>query len=96
MAKKQSRRSVSLNRRDYEAVKQEASRRGTTIAGLVEAGLAAIGVPVGAHPRQSLDLARANAARRAASVAARLRERRLPSRERQLLGDVAADAHGFA
>jgi hypothetical protein len=71
MAKKQSRRSVSINRSDYEAAKQEAARRGVTLAALVESGLAAIGVPTAAHPQQTPELAQANAARRAASMAAR-------------------------
>lgn len=99
MAKKQSRRSVSINRSDYEAAKLEAARRGMTLAGLVEFGLAAIGVPVVAHPQQTPELARANAARRAESMAARCngqaRSRR-PSRERQVLGDQVVDAYGFA
>lgn len=98
MAKKQTRRSVSLNRSDYEAAKQEAARRGMTLTALVEAGLAAVGVAVVAHPQQTPELAALCASRRAASVAARvppppppLR----PSRERQLFGDQFADAHGF-
>lgn len=106
MAKKQTRRSVSLNRNDYEAAKLEAVRRGVTLTALVESGLAALGVPVVAHPQQTPELARANAVRRAESVAARrdgkIKTRRpsldtrRPSRERQLLGDQAADAFGFA
>lgn len=71
MAKKQTRRSVSLN---YEAVKKEAGRRGMTIAGLVEFALGFIGVPVVAHPQQSSDLARTAVARRAESMAARNRK----------------------
>ena len=90
MAKRQTRRSVSLNRTIYEAAKQEAARRGVTLAALVESGLAAIGVPVVAHPQQSPELARRSAARRAQSLTARR-----PSRERQVLGDLAADAYGF-
>ena len=71
MAKKQTRRCVSLNRSDYDAAKLEAVRRGVTLTALVESGLAAIGVSVVAHPQQTPDLAQANAARRAESVAAR-------------------------
>lgn len=71
MAKKQSRRGVSLNRINYESAKQEADRRGVTLAALVEMGLAAIGVPMVAHPQQTAELVRANAARRAESLAAR-------------------------
>lgn len=97
MAKKQTRRSVSLNRSDYEAAKQEAARRGMTLSGLVEAGLAAIGVAVVAHPQQTPELAALCASRRAASVATRVPPppRLRPSRERQLFGDQFADAHGF-
>ena len=99
MAKKQTRRSVSLNRNDYEAAKMEAARRGVTLSGLVEAGLAAIGVPLVAHPQQTPELVHVTAVRRAQSVAARQAggsgERR-PSRERQVLGDQMANACGFA
>ena len=71
MAKKQTRRCVSLNRSDYEAAKLEAAKRGMTLSGLVESALAAVGVPVVAHPQQTPELAHAAAARRAQSVAAR-------------------------
>jgi 4'-phosphopantetheinyl transferase EntD len=91
MAKKQTRRCISLNRSDYEAAKLTAAQRGVTLTGLVELGLAAMGVPMTPHPQQPPELARANAQRRAQSVAARL-----PSRERQVLGDQIADACGFA
>lgn len=96
MAKKQSRRSVSINRSAYEAAKEEAARRGVTLSALVEQGFAAIGVRVVKHPQQTPDLVRANAARRAKSMAARAASTRLPSRERQVLGDLVADACGFA
>jgi hypothetical protein len=88
MAKKQSRRTVSLNRSVYEASKQTAAERGMTLAGLVEAALAAYGVPVEQHVQQSPDLVQRSMSRRAESV---LR----PSRERQVLGDQIADAYGF-
>jgi hypothetical protein len=71
MAKKQSRRSASLNRSVYEAAKQEAARRGVTLSALVESALGAIGVPVVEHVQQTPDLVRMGAARRAESVAAR-------------------------
>lgn len=71
MAKKQSRRSVSINRINYEAAKQEAARRGVSLAALVESGLAAIDVPVVVHPQQTPELVGANAARRAESMASR-------------------------
>ena len=99
MAKKQTRRSVSLNRSNYEAAKLEAARRGVTLTALVEEGLAAIGVPVVMHPQQTPELAQAIAARRAESVTTRNKAQvapRRPSRDRQVLGDQAADAHGFA
>jgi hypothetical protein len=96
MAKKQTRRCVSINRADYEAAKLEAARRGVTLAALVETGLAAIGVPVVAHPQQTPELVRAAAARRADSAEARAASARRPSRERQVLGDAVADACGFA
>jgi len=96
MAKKQTRRSVSLNRNDYEAAKQEAERRGVTLVGLVESGLAAIGVPIGAHPRQSREFAQANAVLRAESIARREGVGRHASRECTVLGDHVADAYGLA
>ena len=85
MAKKQTRRSVSLNRSNYEAAKLEAEHRGVTLAALIEAGLAAIGVPVVAHPQQTRALAQTSAARRAESVGTRNKAQaqpRRPSRER--------------
>jgi len=97
MAKKQSRRTVSLNRLDHEAAKQEAARRGMTLSGLVEAALGAFGVPVVVHPQQTPALVRASAAGRVAGRSATedLHGEPRPSRERQLLGDGVADALGF-
>jgi hypothetical protein len=99
MAKKQTRRCVSLNRSDYEAAKQEAARRGMTLVALVESGPAAIGIPIVVHAQQPVALVQASLARRAKSMAARQARRqaqtRGPSRERQMLGDHGADAHGF-
>lgn len=98
MANKQSRRSVSINRSNYEAAKQETARRGVSLSALVESGLAAIGVPIVAHPQQTPELVQVMAARRAESVAARLDGKttpRCPSRERQVLGDHAANAFGI-
>jgi hypothetical protein len=89
MAKKQTRRCISLSRRDYETAKLEAERRGITLSALVETGLAAIGVPLVDHPKQTLAIAKVAAARRAESMAKR------PSREREVLGDTIADAYGF-
>ena len=99
MAKKQSRRCVSLNRRAYEAAKQEAAHRGVTLSALVESGLSALGVQVVAHTQQTPDLAAVSTARRAEIMAARRdgsAAPRRPSRVRQVLGDQAADAFGFA
>jgi len=95
MAKRQSRRTVSLNRIDYEAAKQEAAKRGMTLSALVEAALGAFGVPIVAHVQQSPDLVRRSAAVRAERLAARQGDP-LPSRERQVLGDEVADMCGFA
>lgn len=97
MAKKQTRRSVSLNRSDYEAAKQEAARRGMTLTALVESGLAAVGVATVAHPQQTPELAKLSASRRAESLARRdvNTPSPRPSRERQVLGDQVADANGF-
>lgn len=105
MAKKQTRRCISINRSDYEAAKLEAARRGVTLAALVESGLAALGVPVVVHPQQSVELVQMTAARRAENAEARAERaaraaRAAPvprlSRERQVLGDLVADACGFA
>ena len=99
MAKKQTRRCVSLNRNDYEAAKLEAARRGVTLTALVEFGLAAIGVPVVRHPQQTPELARMIAECRAKSVAARREgtdEEPRSSRESQMLDAQAAVAFGGA
>ena len=71
MARKQSRRCVSLNRNVYEAAKLEAARRGMTLAAFVESGLSALGVSVVAHVQQTPELAARGVARRAESVASR-------------------------
>jgi hypothetical protein len=91
MAKKQTRRSVSMNRIVYEAAAREAERRGQTLAGLVERALAAVGVPIAEHPRQTREQTLAHPSQRRRDTASRR-----PSRERQVLGDRVADAHGFA
>ena len=91
MAKKQTRRSVSLNKLAFEAGKLEAERLGMTLSGLVEFAFAQIGIKIVAHPQQTPDLVRESRERRAKSMAARL-----PSRERQLLGDGIANAAGFS
>lgn len=111
MAKKQSRRTVSLNRSIFEAAKQEAARRNQTLARFVEAALVASGVPFVEHPQQTPAQAAACQAQRrqhVQAVAKQSRHRkqtparvvakqsqRRPSRERQLLGDGVANAMGF-
>jgi predicted DNA-binding ribbon-helix-helix protein len=62
MAKKQTRRSVSMNRFNYDVVRQAAATREMTVAGLVEFALGAVGVPVVAHPQQSPELVEGTAA----------------------------------
>jgi predicted DNA-binding ribbon-helix-helix protein len=62
MAKKQTRRSVSMNRLNYDAVRQAAATRKMTVAGLVEFALGAVGVPVVAHLQQSPELVGGTAA----------------------------------
>lgn len=98
MAKKQTRRTVSLSRHVYEAAKKEAARRGQTLAAFVEAAIAARGVPVAAHARQTPAQVEARSDRKAARISARRNDtkpRHLPSRERQLLGDGVANALDF-
>jgi predicted DNA binding CopG/RHH family protein len=68
MAKKQTRRCVSLSQGDYDASKLEAARRGMTLTALVEDGLAAVGVAVVPHPQQTPELAARSASRRAAGT----------------------------
>ena len=82
---------MSLNKAAFEAAKLEAERRKMTLAGLIEFALGEIGVEIGAHPQQTPELVRESRERRAKSMAARL-----PSRERQLLGDGIANACGFS
>ena len=102
MAKRQSRRTASMSRSNYEAAKKAAEERGMTLAGLVEVALAAVDVPVTSHSQQAV--AKVQAARKAERVSARRNDtkprrppasRRSPSRERQLLGDGVANALDF-
>lgn len=65
MAKKQTRRSVSLNRSVYEAVTREAEQRGMSLAGFVEFALGSVGVPIADHPRQTRDQVLAHPSRAA-------------------------------
>jgi hypothetical protein len=59
MAKKQSRRSVSLNRALYDATKTAAAECGVTASHLVAIALRAYGVPVGPQKHFTPDAARA-------------------------------------
>lgn len=97
MAKKQTRGSVSLNRKIYDEAKREANRRGQTLAAFVEAALIAAGIPTVEHPQQPLAVARANA--RARRNAAQTKATRQPqprsSPARQMLGDGVANAMGI-
>jgi hypothetical protein len=85
-----------MNRSNYEAAKLEADRRDISIAGLVELGLEALGVPVVKHTQQPLALVNAITARKARRASERAAATRNPSRERQLLGDEVADVCGFS
>ena len=69
MAKKQTRRTVSINRPNYEATQRAATLRGMTVAGLVEFALGTIGVPVVVHPQQAPELVGSITARRGKSSA---------------------------
>jgi hypothetical protein len=97
MAKKQTRRTVSMSRSNYEAAKKVAEERGLTLAGLVEVALAAVGVPVAPHPQQTPAQVKAHPSRKAARVTARRNDTKphRPSIERQMLGDGVANALGF-
>lgn len=64
MARKQTRRSISITCLNYEAIQQAAASRGMTISGLVEFALGAVGVPLVAHMRQSPELVGSLAAHR--------------------------------
>ena len=73
MARKQTRRSVFINRLSYEAAQRAAATRGMTIAGLVEFALGTIGIPVVVHPQQSPELVDSITARRGKRSALRRR-----------------------
>jgi hypothetical protein len=60
MAKKQTRRTISVNRSVYDRALEEARRRNITLAYLVELGFAALGMPIEDHPRQSVDRVQAS------------------------------------
>lgn len=56
----QGRRSVSINRLNYEATRKIAADRGMSIVGLVEAALVALSVPVGSSIKPAPVLGSAN------------------------------------
>ena len=101
MARKQTRRSVSLNRAVYRVIMQEAARRGSSAAAVIDDALKALGLIIPATTHQTADeIKRMRKARgyrvvkpprRAEGAAPIMR----PSLERQLLGDGVADAMGF-
>ena len=100
MAKKQTRRAVSLNRKIYEAAKKEAARRGLTLAAFVEGALTAAGVPMMEHRQQTVEHVQKqmHSVRKNERIAARRNgntTKPLASRERQMLGDGVANALGF-
>jgi len=92
MARKQTRRSVSLNKSAFDVGKIEAERRGMTFSGFVEFAFRELGLVFDDHPQQTPELVRESRARRAKSIASRPR----PSRERCVLGDGIANACGFS
>lgn len=101
MARKQTRRTVSLNRGVYDAIMRAAAKRKVSAAELVVLAVRSLGVriPKTQHmdPSAVKSMARAKGysvvkpARRTEGAFVRLR----PSRERQLLGDGVANAMGF-
>jgi len=71
MARKQTRRSISINCLNYEVIQKAATSREMTVAGLVEFALGAIGVPVVVHTQQTRALAGSIAARKGEGVCSR-------------------------
>lgn len=69
MAKKQSRRSISLNCDNYEAVKREADRRQLSMSAFAEDAFERMGVKIIRHKKLPIELARSNAAQRATKMA---------------------------
>jgi len=90
MARKQTRRSISINRLNYEVTQQAAATRGMTVAGLVEFALGAIGIPVVVHPQQSPELVEAITARRGAPAVLRRRSVSLNRRNYEAVKREAA------
>lgn len=109
MAKKQTRRTLSISRALYEATVQEATRRNMSAAQLVDQALRLAGVeaPPSTHMRLA-DVERMKASRASGEKVKRksvpkskrlvpptLTGARRPSLERVLLGDNIADKLGF-
>lgn len=100
MAKKQTRRTVSLSRPVYDAITHEAARRQVSAAVVVEDALRLAGIDVPAVEHQTPAAVAAMRAGRGYAVVAvrpgnRLMPANRPSLERQLLGDGIANALGF-
>lgn len=96
MAKKQTRKSVSLNRTVYTVLMAEAARRGVSAAVVIDSALKALGLDVPATTHQTAEeIARMRKARGYRAVSRPKEIRRYPSRERQVLGDELADMLGF-
>lgn len=89
MAKKQTRRGVSLNRTVYDSAKRIAADRGMTLAGLVELALREQGVDVPEYPQQTP----AQVAAHPRAVRERVSVCR-PGLIRRMLGDGIANAMG--
>ena len=94
MANRQSRRSVSLNRRIHDAAKAIAEQRNMTLAAFVESALVQAGVPPVVHTQQPLAQVKQHPLYK--QQASPDRPPRLPSAERLMLGDEIADRMGFA
>lgn len=90
MARKQTRRSVSINRLNYEAAQRAATTRGMTVAGLVEFALGAIGIPVVAHLQQPSELVNAMIARKGKSLTKRRQSVSLNRRNYEAVKQEAA------
>ena len=96
MARKQSRRSVSLNASVYRLLMQEAERCGVSAGAVIADGLKALGLIVPATTHQTADeVRRMRKARGYRAVKPPLAVQRFPSLERRMLGDAAANALGF-
>lgn len=97
MARKQTRRSVSLSVQVYSAAKEAAADRGITLAHLTEQALIAFGVKAEPGTHMSIDAAERVTRRRASSglmVTRRVQAVRYVGMIRGRLGDSIADMLG--